>query len=81
MLTENQFEFRKQHSSYMTLIVIVDKLIKSNDNGENVIGVFLEFSKAFDTVHHDILLSKLYHYGIRGVALKWFESYLSGRQQ
>ena len=81
ILIENQFGFRKQHSSYMALMVIIDKLIKSIDNGEHVIGVFLDFSKAFDTVDHDILLSKLYHYGIRGVALKWFESYLSGRQQ
>ena len=64
----------------MALMVIIDKLIKSFDNGEHVIGVFLDFSKAFDTVDHDILLSKLYNYGIRGVALKWFESYLSGRQ-
>ena len=81
ILIENQFGFRKQHSSYMALMVIIDKLIKSIDNGEQVYGVFLDFSKAFDTVDHDILLSKLYHYGIRGVALKWFESYLSGRQQ
>ena len=81
ILIENQFGFRKQHSSYMALMVIIDKLIKSIDKGEHVIRVFLDFSKAFDTVDHDILLSKLYHYGIRGVALKWFESYLSGRQQ
>ena len=65
----------------MALMVITDKLIKSIDNGENVIGVFLDFSKAFDTVDHDILLSKLHHYGIRGFALNWFESYLYGRQQ
>ena len=61
----------------MALMVIIDQLIKSIDNGENVIGMFLDFS----TVDHDILLSKLYHYGIRGVALNWFESYLYGRQQ
>ena len=79
ILIENQFGFRKQHSSFMAFIVIIDKLIKSIDKGEHVIGVFLDFSKAFDIVDHDILLSKLYHYGIRGVALKWFESYLSGR--
>ena len=65
----------------MALMIIMDKIIKSLDNGECVIGVFLDFSKAFDTVDHSILLSKLYHYGIRGAALQWFNSYLSDRQQ
>ena len=77
----HQFGFRKLHSSYMALMVLTDKLIKSLENGEFVIGVYMDFSKAFDTVDHEILLSKLSHYGIRGNSLKWFQSYLSNRKQ
>ena len=80
ILFANQFGFRKLHSSYMALMVLTDKLIKSLENGEFVIGVYLDFSKAFATVDHEILLSKLSHYGIRGNSLKWFQSYLSNRK-
>ena len=59
----------------------MDKLIKSIERGNYVIGVFLDFPKAFDTVNHSILLDKLYHYGIRGNTLKWFQSYLTQRKQ
>ena len=76
-----QFGFRKHHSAYMAHMVLVDKLTKCLENGDFVIGVYLEFSKAFDTVNHKILLNKLEHYGIRGAALSWFESYLANRTQ
>ena len=76
-----QFGFRKLHSSYMALMILIDKLIESLDRGEYVIGIFLDFSKAFHTVDHKILLQKLYHYGIRGPAYDWFYSYLTDRKQ
>ena len=77
ILYSNQFGFRKDHSTYMALMILMDKITKSLENGEFVVGVFLDFSKAFDTVNHDILLTKLHHYGINGSAMKWFQSYLS----
>ena len=76
-----QFGFRRGYSTYLALTVLMDKLTKSMENGDYVVGVFLDFSKAFDMVNHKILLSKLYHYGIRDVALKWFQSYLENRKQ
>ena len=81
ILTNSQFGFRKLDSTYMALMTLKDGLITSLENDEHVIGIFLDFSKTFDTVGHVILLKKLSHYGVRGTALKWFESYLSNRKQ
>ena len=81
ILYKYQFGFRKGHSTYMAHIVLMDKLIHAMENGEYVIGIYLDFSKAFDTVNHAILLDKLHHYGIRGVAHSWFKNYLTNRHQ
>ena len=81
ILNDKQFGFRKLHSSYMALMALMDKLIDSPEKGEYVVGIVLNFSKAFDTVNHDIMLKKLSHYGIRGTALNWFGSNLSDRKQ
>ena len=81
VLCVNQFGFREKHSSYMALITLVDHLSEALEKGDTVIGLFLDFSKAFDTVDHDILLLKLNHYGIRGPILDWFNDYLCNRRQ
>ena len=81
ILYKFQFGFRKDCSTHMALITLMDKLITALENGEFTIGVFLDFSKAFDTINHKILFDKLYHYAIRGVALTWCKSYLSNRYQ
>ena len=81
ILFKYQFGFRQGYSTYLALTVLVDKLVKSLENGDYVVGVFLDFSKAFDTVDHEIVLAKLQYYGIRGIASKWFTSYLESRKQ
>ena len=55
--------------------------MNSMENQEITAVLFLDLQKAFDTVQHDILLKKLHHYGIRGIAYKLMSSYLSGRKQ
>ena len=83
ILRDNQFGFRKNHSTSLAfnLIDLNEKVSLALYRNEHAVGVFLDFSKAFDTVYHNILLDKLEHYGIRGVALDWVRSYLSNRLQ
>ena len=63
------------------LMEITENIKESIDNGKYGYGIFIDLKKAFDTVNHKILLTKLEHYGVRGVMLNWFESYLTGRKQ
>ena len=76
-----QFGFRALHSTNHTLISISKQLKSSLDKNNFACGVFLDFQKAFDTVNQKILLSKLSHYGIRGIPHKLFYSYLNNRKQ
>ena len=81
ILFENQFGFRKNNSTVYALMEITEKIKESIDNNKLGCGIFIDLKKAFDTVNHKILLSKLEHYGIRGNLLSWFESYLTDRKQ
>ena len=76
-----QFGFRKYHSTTHALIDLTEDVRKAIDNNTFSCGVFIDLQKAFDTVDHNILLKKLEHYGIRGIANDWFNSYLKNRKQ
>ena len=77
----NQYGFRQNHSTFMAIQDMYDKISVAMDNHEYCIGIFVDLSKAFDTINHTILLQKLEHYGIRGIALQWFKDYLTNRKQ
>ena len=81
ILNEYQFGFRKGRSTAQAITEITDTLKTAIDNNLLTCAIFLDFSKAFDTVNHQILLKKMQNYGIRGLPLNWFTSYLTNRQQ
>ena len=81
ILSMNQFGFRKNYSTFLALMDLVDSISKNIDEGNYSIGIVLDLSKAFDTINHTILLDKLCRYGIRGVTLNWFKHYLNDRKQ
>lgn len=81
VLSNSQFGFRKNHSTEYALTLFYEKISSAIDNKEISVGIFIDLSKAFDTVNHEILLDKLRYFGIMGVAYNWFASYLNNRQQ
>ena len=81
ILTDNQFGFRKQHSTEYALVALLYHNISfAIDNNEITVGISIGVSKAFATVNHQILLDKLLHYGFRGVAFNWPEDHLNNKQ-
>ena len=76
-----QYGFRSGHSTELAALHLIDYLTKQMDVGEIPINIYIDLSKAFDTLDHTILLAKLRYYGIRGVAHKLMLNYLSHRYQ
>ena len=72
ILYTNQFCFRKNSNTSDAIIEFRDYVYSSLDKKRSTLAVYLDFSKAFDTVNHEILMSKLQHNGIRDVMLSWF---------
>ena len=81
ILFKHQFGFQKHKSTTLAILDLYTKLVENIEGKRFSCCIFLDFSKALDTVNHNIPLEKMEHYGIRGIAQSWFKSYLTDRQQ
>ena len=80
ILYDLQFGFRQNFSTTHALINLTENIRQALDEGKIGCGIFVDLQKAFDTVEHEILLSKLDHYGVRGLTNNSFKSYLTARK-
>ena len=81
LLFDNQYGFRPKHSTEHAALELIDRITNKMDTNEIPLNIFLDLSKAFDTIDHSILLNKLKYYGLKGSTLNLFQSYLSNRKQ
>jgi len=81
LLTNLQYRFRNNASTELAASAIYESFVENMDKGKTKCAVFLDLSKAFDTVDHKIMLRKLMYYGIRGKQNSFFESYVTNRKQ
>ena len=73
--------FLQKHSTELATMELMDRVISALDDKDLPISIFMDLSRAFDTLDHTTLLHKLKYYGINGITLNWFNSYLSNRRQ
>ena len=78
-LYQSQYGFRKGHSCENAICQLLGTIAKNREEKKHTIGIFIDLSKAFDTLNHEMLLHKMSKYGIRGLTLDWFRSYLKDR--
>ena len=81
LITEQQYGFRSNHSTELTTLKLTDTIMYELDNSHIPCAIFLDLSKAFDTLNYQILLRKLKYYGLGNVAYNLIENYLNNRQQ
>lgn len=81
ILIDEQAGFRRNYSCETALQIVLDKWTTAISEKMYVGVIFIDFKRAFETIDHNILINKLYLYGIRGDVLKWFKSYMSARKQ
>jgi len=81
LIDKRQYGFRENHATVLAITTIYDELLRNFDNKLITCSLFLDLSKAFDCCDHEILLDKLYHYGIRGISHKLFSNFLHNRMQ
>ena len=81
ILNDSQYGFRHKHSTINAITEFTNDIMSSFDMKHTSLAVYLDLSKAFDTMYHSILLKKMEHYGIWGISLEWFKSYLNQRVQ
>ena len=81
VIYDKQFGFRSNHSTAHAINYSINKILKNMEEKNHVIGIFIDLSKAFDTIDHEKLLVKLEHYGIRGPCLDLMKNYLFNRTQ
>ncbi|XP_065673940.1 uncharacterized protein LOC136090891 [Hydra vulgaris] len=81
ILYDKHFGFRNNHSTEHAVIDLANQILNGFDNDSYTLGIFLDLSKAFDTVNHKILIYKLHNYGVVHSNLKWLQCYLQNRKQ
>ena len=81
ILSNSQYGFRPNMSTSLALLELTEEITSALDKKKSSIGDFIDLKKAFDTIDHTLLLEKLRHYGVRGVANDWLSSYLENRLQ
>ena len=78
---DHQYGFRQKHSTEYAALELIDRKITQLDKDDIPINIYLDLSKAFDTIDHIILIDKLKYYGVHGTNLNLFSSYLENRKQ